>query len=92
MNYTIKMRAETITENTRLNENIYGGWMAVNIGADPVTVYGVPLDYGEGLSSESIVHLAPGDLWAEPIDIAFQFPGGDNQLRMLRTIATPIKK
>ena len=90
MSYSVKLRSETITNNTKLNDTKYGGWMAVNIGTDPVEVYGVTLNAGEGLSSESIIHLAPGDCWAEPIDIQFVVPGGNNKLRLLRTIATKI--
>ena len=86
--YAIKQRAETITENTRLNENKYGGWLAVNTGTTICKVYGIELQPGEGLSSQSICQLRPGDRWEEPIDIEVIAPGS---IRMLRTLATPIR-
>lgn len=88
MGYEIKQRAETITANTRLNDTKYCGWLAINIGTSAVTVYGVELLPGEGLSSQSIMQLSAADKWTEPIDIVVQ-PGG--AVRMLRTLATPIK-
>ena len=89
MLYTTKLRAETITTNTRLNDTKYGGWLAINIGTAEVSVYGVPLQPGEGLSSESIAHLNPGDLWQEPIDITVNTGGA---VRFIRSINTPITK
>lgn len=87
MRYSVNLRAVTILENTRLTETTYGSWLAINIGTAPVSVYGVELQPGEGLSSESIMHLNLGDTWNEPIDITVQ-PGG--AVRMLRSIAKPI--
>ncbi|MBO5933025.1 MAG: hypothetical protein J6Q19_04795 [Bacteroidaceae bacterium] len=86
--YSANLRVETITANTRLNDNKYGAWLAMNIGSAPVSVYGIELQPGEGLSSESIVHLHLGDIWAEPIVITVQ-PGG--AVRLLRSLATEIK-
>ena len=85
--YRIKQRAETIVENTRLNDVTFGGWKAVNIGTGVVEVFGVPLQPGEGLDYMNC--MRPGDLWQEPIDIAVQ-PGG--ALRLLRLICTEITK
>lgn len=86
MSYGIKMRSETVTANKTFNEKQYGGWLAMNIGANPAKVYGIELQPGEGLSSESIMHLNPGDTWEEPIEIEITQPGA---VRLLRTIATP---
>ena len=86
--YSIKQRSETITANTRLNETQYYSWLAVNVGTANVTVYGIELQPGEGLSSQSIAQTSPGDLWQEPIDITIQTGGA---LRMLRALATPIR-
>lgn len=86
--YSIKARVETITANTRLTDTIYAGWLAVNIGTAAVSVYGIELLPGEGLSSQSIINMSPADKWTEPIDITVQ-PGG--AVRLMRTIATPIK-
>lgn len=85
MGYQIKQRAETITANTRLTDTKYCGWLALNIGTADVTVYGVTLAPGEGLSSQSIIQTTAADRWTEPIDITVQ-PGG--AVRMLRTVAT----
>lgn len=86
--HSVKLRAETITQNVRLNDTKYGGWMAANIGTAAVTVYGIELQPGEGISSQSIVNMSPADLWQEPIEITVQ-PGG--AVRLLRSIGTPIK-
>lgn len=85
MSYSIKQRAETITQNTRLNDNTFGGWKAINIGTAAVEVYGVPLQPGEGLDYMSSMN--PGDLWQEPIDIVVQSGGA---VRLLRLICTKI--
>lgn len=84
--YSIKMRVETITANTRLTDTIYAGWMAVNIGTAAVSVYGVELLPGEGLDYTKA--LRPCDKWTEPIEVTVQ-PGG--AVRMMRMLATPIK-
>lgn len=85
-NYGIKLRAETITQNVTLTDTVYGGWLAQNIGSAPVTVYGIELLPSEGLSSQSIVQMKPGDLWQEPIVITVQSGGA---VRMLRSLAKP---
>ncbi len=86
--YSVKLRAETVRENFRFNDTKYGGWLATNIGTAAVTVYGIELQPGEGISSQSIVNMSPADLWQEPIEITVQ-PGG--AVRLLRSIGTPIK-
>lgn len=86
-NYGIKLRSETITQSCTLNDTIYGGWLAQNIGSAPVSVYGIELLPTEGLSSKDIVPMNPGDIWQEPISIVVQ-PGG--ALRLLRSIAKPL--
>ena len=80
--YEIKLRAETITTNTRLNDNKFGGWKAINIGSAPVTVYDVELQPGEGLQFD----MQPSEVWKEPIEITVQ-PGG--AVRLLRKLCTP---
>ena len=86
--YAIKQRTETFYEDARLNDKKYGSWLAVNTGTTVCKVYGIELQPGEGLSSQNICQLRPGDLWQDPIEIEVTAPGS---LRMLRTIATPIK-
>ena len=87
--YSVKMRSEIITESKRLNDTRYCGWLAVNIGESGVVrIFNVPLQPGEGLSSQSIVNMQPGDVWSEPIDIQVE-PGG--KLQLLRTLASEIR-
>ena len=80
--YDVKLRAETIITNTRLNDNKYSGWKAINFGTAPPTVYGVELQPGEGLQFD----LQPFETWKETIDITVQ-PGG--AVRLLRKLCTP---
>lgn len=86
MGKSVKLRAETITQNTTKTEKIYSGWLAQNIGSAPCSVYGVQLLPGEGLNSQSIVQMTADDIWTEPIDITVQ-PGG--AIRLLRAQAAP---
>ena len=83
--WDVKQRAETITANTRLNDNKYSAWKAINIGTAPVTVYGVTLQPGEGISYD----MKPEETWKEPIEITVQ-PGG--AVRLLRKLCTPYEK
>ena len=83
----IKLRAESITATCKLNDTIYCGWMAQNIGTAPIKVYGIELLPGEGISSQDIVKTGADDLWTEPIDIEVQTGG---ICRMLRAQAMPV--
>lgn len=80
--YDVKMRAETIVANTRLNDKRYSGWKAINIGTADVTVDGVTLQPGEGIDHQ----LQPFETWTEPIDITVQTGGA---VRLLRKLCTP---
>lgn len=84
--WTTKLRAETVTQTKRFNDTIYGGWLAVNIGNTEAKVYGIPLQPGEGLSSQSIVKMSPRDKWEEPIDIEIIQPGAVRLLRSVNTL------
>ena len=83
------MRAEDISENTRLNDIKYCSWFAINTGSTVVKIFGVTLNPGEGINSQAIIGTRPGDLWKEPIDIEITAPG---KIRLLRTICTPVAK
>ena len=85
--YGIKLRVETITQNTTLTDIIYSGWLATNIGTAPVTIYGIELQPTERLSSRDIVQLNTGDLWQEPIPIIVQTGGA---VRLLRPVCKPL--
>ena len=81
MNYNIKTRTETITQNTRINDRTFGAWLAVNIGTADCTVLGITLAPGEGLD---FTHAVPaGSYWTAPIDITVQ-PNG--AIRLVRLI------
>ena len=80
--YNVKLRVETIEKNTRLNDNRYSGWKAINIGTAPVTVLGVELQPGEGYEEV----MQPCEVWQEPIDIAVQTGG---KVRLIRKLCTP---
>lgn len=86
--YSVKLRVETIAENTRLTDKQYSSWLAVNVGTAAATIYGFELQPGEGLSSQQIIQTTPADKWEEPIDITVQ-PGG--AIRLSRSLGTPIK-
>ena len=88
MNYSIKVRVETITQNITLTDKNFCSWFAVNIGMVPVTVYGITLQPSEGLCSKDIIPTTPGDRWEEPIPITITTGGA---LRLARSITTPIK-
>ena len=79
--WRVTNRTETITENTRLNDNKYGGWMCVNIGTGSVVVMGYELQPGEGLNFLDAVPA--GSIWASAIDIVVN-PGGALQLTRLQ--------
>ena len=87
--YEINLRSETIRSNVRLNDTKYCSFYAVNSGNNNVKVFGVELQPGEGLNSQSIICTRPGDVWKEPIEIEITAPG---EVRLLRTICTPIKR
>lgn len=80
-----KLRTETVTSSKRFNDTIYGGWLAVNIGNTEAKVYGIPLQPGEGLSSQSILKMSPKDKWEEPIEIEITQPGA---VRLVRSVNT----
>lgn len=84
--YDVKQRAETITENKRLNDDRYSSWKAINIGTGNVSVDGVELAPGEGIDHQ----LLPCETWKEPIDIQILTTGG--AVRLLRKICKPHAK
>lgn len=83
--YKISTRVQTITQNTRLNEKEYGGWMCVNIGTSTAKVMGIELAPSEGL--DFLHALQAGDLWDSPIDIEVQTGA---EIRIVRLKYIPI--
>ena len=80
MNYNIQARVETITQNIRLTDKKYGGWLAVNIGTADCTVLGITLAPGEGLDMTQAVPV--GSYWVAPIDITVQSGGAIRLTRL----------
>lgn len=85
-NYRVKARVETIATTTRLTDEKYGGWMAVNTGSAACEVMGISLLPTEGISFLDAVPA--GSYWTQPIDIVVN-PGG--QIRLVRMIYEEIK-
>lgn len=80
-NWRITSQTKTIEENTRLNEDKFGGWMCVNIGTAIVKVMGYELQPGEGLDFLNAVPA--GSIWNSAIDIVVN-PGGKLQITRLQ--------
>lgn len=55
-----------VTENTTLQPENYGGWMAANIGTADAVVDGFPLSPGDGLD---FTKLDPHVIWNKQIQI-----------------------
>lgn len=63
---TVTQRVETIVENTTLNPDGFGGWLAMNIGTGDVEVDGFVLKPNQQLDYS---HLLPNIQWGTPIVI-----------------------
>lgn len=75
----VSERAQTITQNTTLMPEGYGGWYAKNIGTGDVEVNGFVLGEGEHLDFLSI---APNCVWNTPITIVLK--NAEGRLRITR--------
>ena len=75
-----------VTENTTLQPENYGGWLAVNTGTADVSVDGYTLSPGDGLDFTS---LAPNVLWNKQIQIIILAAGG--KVRITRFIYTEVR-
>ena len=88
MSYNINTTSvDIVTSTTLMPENNYGAWLVINTGTAVATVLGYDLQPGEGLSSELICHLEPGDIWKSPIQIILS---AGAKVRITRSQATPI--
>ena len=85
--YKIQSRVETITQNKKITDTTFGGWMALNIGTADCTVLGITLAPSEGLDMTNAVPA--GSYWDSPIDITVQ-PGG--AIRLIRLQYKRIKE
>ena len=75
----VSERAQTITQNTTLMPEGYGGWYCKNIGNGNVEVNGFVLGEGEDLD---FLAIAPDCVWNTPITIVFA--GSEGKLRITR--------
>ena len=75
----VSERAQTITQNTTLMPEGYGGWYAKNIGTGDVEVNGFVLGEGEHLDFLSI---EPNCVWNTPITIVLK--NAEGKLRITR--------
>ena len=90
MRYNINITTVDYTASTTLMpEKNYGAWLAINTGTASAFVCGYELQPGEGLSSDSICQLLPGDVWKSPIQIIINTGA---KIRISRSQATPINE
>lgn len=73
--YLVKTKVETISQNTVLQPEDFGGWQAVNLGTTVATVAGVPLDPNGPVIGQDFTRLEPNAIWSEPIRITFTGAG-----------------
>ena len=66
--YQIVSKLQTVTSNTTLMPEGFGGWYAKNIGQSTVKVNGFLLEPGESLDFST---LAPNVIWNSAITIEF---------------------
>ena len=69
-----------ISENTTLQPENYGGWMAVNTGIGNVSVDGFVLEPGDGLDFMS---LDPHVIWNKQIQVVILTTGGKARIRRM---------
>lgn len=72
--------SQTISSNTTIMPDGFGGWIAQNIGIGKVVVDGFVLEPGEKL--DCFASLPPEVVWSSSISIVFEQAGG--QLRFDR--------
>ena len=77
--YNAQARKDIITADTTFNDNVYGGWLAINTGATQVTVFGVKIPVGGQLD---LTTLPPDVKWTQPIQV---IPNG-GEVTLIRLI------
>jgi len=90
MEYLVKTKTETITQNTVLQPEGFGGWQCVNTGTSTCTVNGFPLLPGAQVIGLDFTDEHPNVKWGEPIRIVFS-GGGTNSLIIQRKKYSEIK-
>lgn len=79
--YQIVSKSQTVTSNTTLMPEGFGGWYAQNIGQSTVKVDGFSLEPGASLDFST---LAPNVIWNSPITI--EFPAMQTTVGSVRVI------
>ncbi len=74
----VKTRVDTITKNTLLQSEDFGGWQAVNVGDTPAVINGVTTTPDGAVVGVDYTNLHPSVIWDEQIKILFSTPVGDN--------------
>ena len=73
--YIAKKKVETITKNTILQAEDFGGWQAFNTGTTTAIVDEVPISPGGSIVGLSFTDLHPEVIWGDPISITFSGSG-----------------
>lgn len=71
----VKTKVETITKNTILQADDFGGWQAVNVGDTAAIVNGVTIKANGAVVGVDYTTLRPDVIWDEPINIYFTETG-----------------
>ncbi|MDY0142642.1 MAG: hypothetical protein RBR97_12190 [Bacteroidales bacterium] len=84
MAYSVKKKVETITSNTILVAEDFGGWQAICVGDDPVTVNGIELSPSGNVVGLDYTNLHPSAIWDDTITIRFAGTGTNPKLIVTR--------
>lgn len=80
MKYKVKSKVETITTNTILQSEDFGGWQAVNVGDTIANVNGITLEPDGKIIGLDYTTLQPNVIWDEPIRIVFLEGSGSHPM------------
>ncbi len=83
-NYRVRTKVQTITTNTILVNEEFGGWQCVNQGDRDVTVNGILLAAGSNIIGLDFTNLDPSVIWDDNINITFGTNGTTPQLLIVR--------
>lgn len=81
----VKTRIDTITTNTILSSEDYGGWQAVNVGDTPAVINGVLTSPDSAVVGVDYTQLAPSVIWDEQIRILFDKTAGGSAPKVVVT-------
>lgn len=75
----VTTRVDVIEQDTTLNDTVYSGWFAKNIGETPVSINKIPVEPGDYIDMTSITAR-----WMSPIQIVV----GTGKLVIMRLLYT----